>query len=379
MSKVKKVLVVGGGIGGLTAAIAFARKGVDVDIVEIKTEWTVYGVGIIQPSNALRALHQLGLAEECIARGFAFPGWRLFDSQGVAIADVPNLNTAAPQFLPNNGIGRRVLHDILVEAAARGGAKVRLGLSVETLDSDDDGVTVKMTDGGVARYDLVVGADGVYSKVRSLLFGNQHTPVFTGQAVWRYNFPRPKDMKWASIWYGKKTKAGLVPMSEDTMYVFLVTSEPGNPWLPENQLHTLLRERLAEYGGLVAELATQVVSPKEVVYKPIESLIVPQPWHKGRVVLIGDAVHATVPHLAQGASIAIEDAVLLAEMLTTDASVEDALTAFTQRRYARCKFVVDSSHKLGLWELQEWAGHPSPEADFAGLMQHAWDKLNEPT
>ncbi|SAL51785.1 monooxygenase, FAD-binding [Caballeronia udeis] len=378
MSRVKKVLIVGGGIGGLTASVALARNGVDVSIVELKSEWTVYGVGIIQPTNALRALHGLGLAEACVAAGFPFPGWRILNSEGGLIADVPNLNSAAPQFLANNGIPRRALHQILVDTAQSAGVQVRLGVTVKELESDTEGVSVSLTDGSVEQYDLVIGADGTYSKVRSLLFGKTPTPTFTGQSVWRYSFPRPKDMTWASIWYGKQTKAGLVPVSEESMYLLLVTAEPGNPRMPDDRLHTLLRQRLSEYSGLVAELAEQVTDPKEVVYKPLETMMLPQPWHKGRVVLIGDAVHATVPHLAQGASIAIEDAVVLASMLDTEEPLDAVLTAFAQRRYTRCKFVVDSSFQLGQWELQEWAGHPAADADFAGLLRRAWDRMTEP-
>jgi 2-polyprenyl-6-methoxyphenol hydroxylase-like FAD-dependent oxidoreductase len=378
MSRVKKVLIVGGGIGGLTASVALARNGVDVSIAELKSEWTVYGVGIIQPTNALRALHDLGLAEACIAAGFPFPGWRILNSDGGLIADVPNLNSAAPQFLANNGIPRRALHQILVDAAKSAGVQVRLGVTVKELESDAEGVSVSLTDGSVERYDLVIGADGTYSKVRSLLFGKTPTPTFTGQSVWRYSFPRPKDMTWASIWYGKQTKAGLVPVSEDSMYLLLVTAEPGNPRMPDDRLHTLLRQRLSKYSGLVAELAEQITNPADVVYKPLETMMLPQPWHKGRVVLIGDAVHATVPHLAQGASIAVEDAVVLADMLDTEEPLDAVLTAFAQRRYVRCKFVVDSSFQLGQWELQEWAGHPAADADFAGLLRRAWDRMTEP-
>lgn len=133
MSQVERVLVVGDGIGGLTAAIGLARAGIAVDTIEIKRDWTVYGVGIIQPSNQLRALAELDLADSPVERGAPFEGWEFCDDAGHVQARAPNPNVAGSRYLPINGIPRPVLHDILTTTAQRCGVKVRLGLTVDQI------------------------------------------------------------------------------------------------------------------------------------------------------------------------------------------------------------------------------------------------------
>src|SRR5260370_8122669 len=117
MSAVERLTVVGGGIGGLTTAIGLSRSGIATDIIEIKRHWTVYGVGIIQPSIQLRALAELGLADACVERGAAFVGWEFCDDAGRVQVRAPNPNVAGSKYPPINGIPRPVLHDILTTEA----------------------------------------------------------------------------------------------------------------------------------------------------------------------------------------------------------------------------------------------------------------------
>jgi len=378
MQQQKKVLIVGGGIGGLTAAIALRQQGIESEIVEINPSWSVYGVGIIQPSNALRALMQIGLGEQCVAHGFGFPGWRICDSQGNRLADVASENIAGESYPPINGITRPILHKILTEATLKQKTTVRLGITVEQLEEGRDGISVRFTDGSQGVYDLVVAADGTYSKIRGILFGVQLKPQFTGEVVWRYNFERPLDMVWGHIFYGAKSKAGLVPLTDRLMYMFLVTMEPGNPRMPQDQLHELLRDRLSEYGGIVARLRDLVTDPRAVVYRPMETILVPTPWHRGRVVLIGDAAHSGTPHLAEGAAMAIEDAVLLAKILGPALELDAALSEFATRRMPRCQLVMETGLKLGEWEMAEWQGHRAPDTDHGGLMHRSLSTLMQP-
>ena len=378
MSQIKRVLIVGGGIGGLCTGIGLARAGIASKIVEIKTDWSVYGVGIIQPSNQLRALAELGLAEACVARGSAFLGWEFCNDAGKVQSRVPNPEVAGPGYPPINGIARPVLHEILTTAARQLGIEVRLGLTVDAIDDTADHVQVRFSDGSTGAYDLMIGADGAYSKMRTLLFGDSHRPVFNGLAVWRYNFPRPPDMEWGSVHYSRRAKAGLVPISPSLMYVFVVTPEPTNAKPSSSSLADDMRERLGNFSGPVAALREQIVDPAGVVYRPMEPMLQPAPWHRGHVLLIGDAAHAATPHLSQGASIAIEDAALIAQLLPQDRPLGDLLAEFMRRRFERCKFVVDTSSKMGHWEAAEFAGHPDPETDHAGAMANAGRVLAQP-
>lgn len=378
MAAIERALIVGGGIGGLTAGVALRQAGIAVDLVEINPTFSVYGVGIIQPNNTLRALDRIGLARRCVDLGAPFPGWRIHDAAGNFIMDAPNETRAAPDFPPNNGITRPDLQRVLSEAAYAHGVSIRLGTKVETIGDRGDRVDVTLSDGSAASYDLVIGCDGLYSDMRKRIFGDAITPQFTGQAVWRYNFPRPKELVWGEIHAGPKSKVGLTPIRPDLMYMFLVSAEPGNPWMPQDRLAELMRERLVGFSGIVAELGEQIVDPAGVVYKPMENLLLPAPWNKGRVLIIGDAAHATTPHLAQGAAMAIEDAVLLGELLGRDgASFEALMGEFMARRFDRARFVVESSDQIAQWEMESWKGIQNPDARPGEVLHHATVALLE--
>jgi len=338
-----KVLVVGGGIGGLTAAIGLRRAGIEVDLVELNPEWTVYGTGIIQQANVVRAMAQLGIVDEFLAAGLPYDHTRSYDLQGKLIADINVPRLAGPEYPSMLGIERPALQKVLVNAAQRLGTRIRVGVSVASFHELADAVEVTLTDGTRARYQLMVGADGLYSQVRTLLFGQQYTPSYTGQAVWRYTLPRPPEFDCLATQIGEKFNAGICPTSQQEMYLFLTSAEPGNPRMPEDRLAGLMRERLAAFGGFIGRLRGQITDSSRVVYRPLETVLVPAPWYRGCVVLIGDAAHGATPHLGQGAGMAIEDAVVLAEEVGRQQPLPAALERFMTRRWERAKFVWETS------------------------------------
>jgi 2-polyprenyl-6-methoxyphenol hydroxylase-like FAD-dependent oxidoreductase len=358
-----RVLVVGGGIGGLSAAIALRQRGIDVEVVEINPRWDVYGVGIIQPANAIRALDALGLAEQAVAQGFAMKGSRFHDSEGRLLGEVPALDLLGPRYPPMNGITRPRLHAIFQDAVKRSGARVRLGLTVDRVGEDG---RVELSDGSSGAYDLVVGADGIHSRVRAVAFADAPVPQYTGQIVWRYNVPRPEGLETLDVFVGSNGKVGFVPLAPDLIYVFYIEAVAADQVrLPEERLAEILRARLAEFGGPVAGLRDRYITdPAEVVVRPVESLLVPKPWHRGRVVLVGDAAHATSPHVGQGGAMAIEDALVLAEEVSGGGDLDAALERYVERRYDRCRAIWEISRQIGIWEIEHT---PPPEADFVGL------------
>src|SRR5579875_430045 len=187
MSQCEQVLVVGGGIGGLSAAIALREDGVAVDVVERNPAWDVYGVGIIQPGNALRALDALGLAQEAVAVGHPIVGdetWTPDGGMRLGGDDWPPLVEGLP---PGNGITRPRLHAILQQHTLDAGARVRTGVTVVGLEQTDATIRAHTSDGETREYDLVIGADGLNSQIRAEVFGDGFGPTFTGQVCWRYN------------------------------------------------------------------------------------------------------------------------------------------------------------------------------------------------
>lgn len=362
MTSTQRVLVVGGGIAGLVAAVALRRSGFAVDVVEVNPKWDVYGVGIIQQANALRALHAIGLADQCVAAGYPMAGARFLTSQGQVMFEVPQPALAGPQFPPANGITRPRLHAILQQAMGEAGANIRLGLTVARLEQTEVSVDVTFTDGSSAQYDLVIGADGLRSTVRRLVFGEGHQPTYAGQICWRCNVPRFPEVETAWLFRGSKGNAGFIPMGPDLMYIFLTDTTPaGQPWprVPQEQLAAAFRERLAEFGGPVAEVRDKhITDSAQVVLRPFEGFLMPPPWHRGRVVLVGDAAHSMTAHIAQGAAMAIEDAIVVAEELAARGSATEAFERYMERRYERCKAMVEISLQMSKWEQ---TGDPSAD------------------
>ncbi len=368
MSSIKKVLIVGGGIGGLSMGIALRRAGIDAEIVELQKEYNVYGVGIIQQANALRALDAIGIAGEAMRLGSPYGKVKMCAPTGFAFAEIGNPPMA--HYPIHNGISRKLLHDILYEAAIKNGLTFRMGLTVSEIENEGTQVGVKFTDGTEGSYQLIVGADGVNSKVRSLVFGD-YQPQYIGSSVWRYPFKRHKDLDTGYMFFGKKSKLGLIPMTADTMYMFVVSAEgDDNPIIPHEEMVARLKAYVSEYPApMVQDVLNQIDDNDKVNYRPLETLMMTEPWYKNRVVMIGDAAHATIPQLGSGAALAIEDTVVLAEELQKDQSVEEVMTNYMTRRYERCKTIVDVSNTLAEWEQMEWKGIPLPEgANIGALM-----------
>ena len=365
------ILVVGGGIGGLTSAIALRQRGFAVVVIEKDPTWSVYGVGIIQQGNVLRACDALGILESYIDAGVGFDAVEVYAPDGTKLARVPSprLLEAHPA---NLGIGRPALQKVLSDAAISAGAEVRLGVTAEAIDDDENAVHVRFSDGSKGSYGLVIGADGVHSQTRATVFPEAERPQFTGQAVWRYNLPRPADLDAMHVYNGP-IGVGLVPISREVMYMYATTPEPGNPRHPTRGLAAQMRERVANSAPEIRELTKQITDDDEVVYRPLEALLVEGAWHKGRVVLLGDAVHTATPHLGQGAGLAIEDSLVLAEELATHDTVGEALTAYRKRRFERCAYIVRASLAICMGQLGK-----GPPVDNARATAEMFERVAQP-
>ena len=374
MASIDNVLVVGGGVAGITLATRLKREGVHTEVVEASPDWTVLGVGISLQGPALRALRTIGVLDDCVREGFGYSK-RVFGNAAGEVTRVVELpRICGPDYPATLGIMRSAVHSVLAEALRRTGAIVRLGLSVSSLSQTSEAVEVVFTDGTRGTYDLVVGADGSNSRVRQQVFGMECKPAFTGQAAWRAMVARPPQVDAWHAFYGPRNKMGFNPVSEREMYVFLVQNIAENSRIAPEHLSARLREQLADFGGVVAEVREQIRKADNIVYRSIESFILPPPWYRGRVILIGDAVHPTTPHLASGAGLAIEDAIILGDLLTSGLSVPESLAEFMARRFERCRMVVENSLQLGEWEKQPNA----PGADPVGLIKRTTEAMAQP-
>jgi 2-polyprenyl-6-methoxyphenol hydroxylase-like FAD-dependent oxidoreductase len=384
VSDIRRVLVIGGGVGGLTASAMFASRGVEVVLVERRPAFDIPGIGLGQPANALRVYDTLGVLDEILSVGFSYDRMYLFDSARRLIVEHKFLlgDDRVPAFC---ALSRLQLHEVLLGATQRAGVEIRLGVVVSDMRENGSRVDVQFSTGQQDSFDLVAGFDGIRSTTRLHLVGTAFTPRPSGYGAWRVQAPRPDTVTGMEFLQGIGSKTGAMPLSNNLMYLFHIRPEaPGANFAGQDHAK-LFKERLAPYGSYVAEIAASLTSDSDIVYSPIEPLLLPWPWFRGRIVLGGDAAHTFAPHLTQGAAMAAEDAlVLVREVLDEDAPTEARLMRYSMKRYPRCAFVYTFS---GQWLHDEQSVHSAQdlEAARAELAQNASARiavsdriLNEP-
>ena len=369
-----RTLIIGGGFSGMSAAIQLRKIGATVDLVEIDPGWRSYGAGITLGAATLRAFVELGMLDEFLKHGNVAEGGEFFTASGHKIADMSVPRLARPDVPPVGAIMRPMLAEILAKATRASGTHVKLGASFTDIADGPDGAKVTLTDGSSSTYDLVVGADGLNSKLRKLLFPDAPAPRYTGQCVWRAVLSRPPEVQALQMWIGDKVKVGINPVSKTEMYMFVTEDRPVFAPVDPKEFAPRMKALLAQFSSpLVKEIAASLGPDSRIVFRPMEGLLLPRPWSKGHYVLIGDAVHATTPHLGAGACIGIEDAIVLAQEIGRRDDLASALTAFEDRRFERCRMVVENSLRLGEIEVTN-----GDHGEHAGIMRNSALALAEP-
>ncbi|MBF6616407.1 MAG: FAD-dependent monooxygenase [Candidimonas sp.] len=351
MSKKPSVLIAGAGLGGLTAALALLRRGYAVRVLEQASQLGEVGAGIQLSANANRVLYQLGLEQELLQVAAPAAGkrirlwstgqaWPLFDLGGQSVE-----RYGYPYFT----IYRADLHRVLAEAVRRlDPHAIELNAKVVRVDQTEDGVSATLQDGQTRKADLLIGADGVHSKVRSMLFG-QGKATFSGTLAWRGVIPAerlPEHLRapYGVNWVGPGAHVIHYPLRKGQLVNFVGILERDD-WQQESWTDA----------GTVEECANDFAGWHDDVQTLIKSLDTPfkwalmlreplRQWSVGRITLLGDACHPTLPMLASGAAMAIEDGYILARCLDEiDAPIAERLQRYEAARVERASRVVTGS------------------------------------
>ena len=341
MAHLERVLIVGGGIAGLTVATALHRRGFRVELVERSPLWRTTGAAIQLHANGMRILRMLGLGEAVEQPGVVVRHWIYCDQQGEILCEA-DLAELWDEVGPCIAIDRPRLQEILLAGAAT--VPCRLGTSVASLMQGEQRIQVGFSDGSTHDYDLVVGADGLYSTVRTLAMDS--VPLgYTGLMIWRSLVPnRPQDTTNFKIVFGDGCFFGITPLLDGQTSVFGAVGMPRTHDPMHGRLERF-RKRFADFGGQVQECLATISNDEQIYCGPVEE-VQSDRWHRDRVVLIGDAAHAGTLTMAQGGCMAMEDAYVLAGMLRGAETVESALDSYETRRKLRVTWVQQQSRGI---------------------------------
>jgi 2-polyprenyl-6-methoxyphenol hydroxylase-like FAD-dependent oxidoreductase len=334
----KRILIVGGGIAGLALGRGLRQHGFLPDIVERAASWSAAGTGLYIPGNGARALGALGLADQALARAVRISHQRILDHAGRRLAEIELARHWSPAGACV-GIARGDLHRVLLEGAA--GVPIRLGTTLTSLDDSDDGVNAAFSDGSKITYDLVVGADGIHSSVRQLVFRDIR-PRRLGQVCWRFVVDCASALDAWTAMLAPRRAFLMVPIAPNRLYCYADLMAPATDDGSDRDL-ARFRNLFADFAEPVPALLGALERFDSIHFAPIEEVLVHSAI-KGRVALVGDAAHAMSPNMAEGASMALEDALVLTRMLSAHESVAEALSAFAERRRARIRWVQDRTH-----------------------------------
>ena len=373
MPIIENTLIVGGGIAGLSAAIALGRKGVRCDVLEIAEAPLGTSIGI--SGRAADALAELGVYDACAAEATVWDDTSTAASMRDASGQLTSKGPQRPTWPGAHtalGLYRPALARALSNAAEEAGGRILRGVTADRIKPEAQGCRAALTNGETGHYDLVIGADGIGSKTRQHLFPAAPEPQYAGQMSIRWMAPGPKIAD-EGMYVSEKGRVGFYYLPQGMVYVPAVISAP-RPIRPSPaELHALFDAFLASFSApAIRELRRRLTPEANIICRPFEWVLVHDPWKDG-VLLIGDAAHATTAHMGMGGGMAIEDGVVLGQCVAAASSLEEAVAAFKARRFERVRTVVDTSVAISQGEQTG-----APPSERIRLQTQALKALAEP-
>lgn len=337
------ITIIGAGIGGLTTGIALRRIGMNVTIVEAAPEIKAFGAGIALAANAMQVYERLGIADAIVREGRLLDFFAICDQRGRDISRNDSRKSSTLFGADNFTIHRGKLQSVLLEHNT--GNTILTGKRLVDLRQLKNSVRLEFADGTFHDTDYVIAADGIRSVVRGLLYPEAKLR-YSGYTCWRTVVPFPAGkLNGSSETWGKQGRFGIVPLTEDEVYCFAVVNAPANDPTLKTTGKAWLRDRFRDYHSPIGELLA--AADDVFIRNDLYDLKPPYRFAFNRVVLIGDAAHATTPNIGQGACQAIEDACTLMQELEREADPIAAFRNFEQRRLKRTTWVTETSFKIG--------------------------------
>ncbi|HYB02565.1 MAG TPA: FAD-dependent monooxygenase [Ktedonobacteraceae bacterium] len=337
-----KAIIIGGGIGGVTAAIALKQAGLDVTVYERAEELQEVGSGLPLWTNALRALYELGLTDELERLGVQVTSVRVTTWNGDTLTDTKNDKHLIKLGTITIVVHRAELLALLLKTL--GEDNVQLGMTCIGFTQDASGITAQFANGQEVRGDVLIGADGIHSVIRTQLFGFIK-PLYVGYTCWRglAHTTRTNLETWA---WGKGCQFGITPMNQGRAYWFVQKYAPeGEADKPGGRKQAILDMFHDWHDPIPAVI--DATAEADILRNDIYELQHLHHWSQGRVTLLGDAAHAMTPNLGQGACQAIEDAIALADCLQNAVNIPAALTNYEKRRVTRTNRITRLAHYIG--------------------------------
>ncbi|HYK39651.1 MAG TPA: FAD-dependent monooxygenase [Candidatus Eremiobacteraceae bacterium] len=338
-----KVIIIGGGIGGLTAANALHKVGIEAHVYERAPQIREVGAGISVWTNAIRVLDALGFGEEIRSHSLAnaagsIRNWRGEIISAVSIAQLEKQFGTAIAVVHRADLIEILLEELLSE-------QIHLGCELTNFSQNIDGATAHFANHEIAHGDVLIGADGLQSAVRSQLL-NDGRPRYSGYTAWRavVNF-EPPNLEPSETW-GPGRRFGIVPMACGRIYWFATQNAREGERDDPGQTKTRLRELFSGWHHPI-ESILEATEETAILRNDIYDRDPIPHWGRNRVTLLGDAAHPATPNLGQGGCLAIEDAAVLTACLATIANPDDALREYENRRFPRTKGIVLSSRRIG--------------------------------
>ena len=343
-----KAIIIGGGIGGLTTAIALQQRGIDATVFEAAPEIKALGAGIVMASNAMQVLQRLGVAEKVKANGCAMKAARIANEKWSTIQEIDSTYAVNKFGVGSYAIHRAALQKVLLEELPN--QTVKLNHKVISVTQYQGKILVKFENGVEEEADIAIGADGIKSIVRQSIFGKTEYR-YSGQTCWRatVDMPVPKELQDVAyeLWGSKAGfRLGIVPISSNQIYFFCTVCSAAGETDDPAIVKEMLINKYSEFGDLASRIL-KATDTQKIIRTDLYDFAPVIKWYQGRVALIGDAAHATTPNLGQGGCQAVEDAYAIALSLAKHHQPEKAFELFQSIRYAKAKYVVDTSWQFG--------------------------------